>query len=141
MAIVTARMHTTVINGAIRTRRRLLDRQCIHIGPQSDRTWTITRPQHANHTRSGDPAVHFATELGQLGRDQFGGSVFLEAEFRMGMNIAPPRRHLVVHFVEAIDKAHRFSGNSECIPHLSNRLLNRRASTRPVNGDIFIGVR
>jgi hypothetical protein len=40
-------------------------------------------------------------------RDEIGGPVFLEPEFRVSMDVLPPVRQIVMKFRNALDDSHR----------------------------------
>jgi hypothetical protein len=93
---MTASMHPAFVARSVRKIGRLLDRQRIHIRPETDRAGRGAGLQPADNTRPADPAKHFTPELSQLLCDKIGRPLLLEPELGMRMNIAPPVRHIVV---------------------------------------------
>ena len=77
----------------------------VHVRAQADGR-AVARLQHADDAGLADLAMHGAAELGELGRDEVGGAMLLEAELGMRMQVPPPRRHLVVVRLDAIEGLH-----------------------------------
>ena len=84
----------------------LNDRQGVHVGAQAHRTATVADAKRADEAGLADASVHLAAELFEFVRHQVGGAPFLETEFRVGMNVAPPRRHVAVKRGDAFDNRH-----------------------------------
>src|SRR5262249_9043666 len=83
------------------------------VGAQPDR-WAIARLQNADYARLADGAVHFAAELGELACDKLRGAVLLEAELRVGMDLAPPFDQLLVHGLNALWDTHALAFGWRC---------------------------
>ena len=66
------------------------DRQCVHIGAQTDRTGLVADPEHADDARTANAAVHLDAEFLELGGDEIRRTLFLETEFRIRVDIPPP---------------------------------------------------
>jgi hypothetical protein len=94
-----------------------VDRQGIHIRPQSDR-WAIAGPKHANHTGLADVAMSLAAELGKLTGEELERSMLLEAKFGVCVQILPPRGHVVVKQIDEMWDLH--------IDHLRHGCTNSR---------------
>ena len=48
----------------------------------------LPRRKRADDAGRGQAAMHLAAVFGELGRDQFGGALLLEADLRMGVDVA-----------------------------------------------------
>src|SRR6185437_15231014 len=83
---------------AMREAVRLQDRQRIHVGAKPDRARRVARLQHADHAGLADAPMHFDAEAG--------GAFLVESELRMRVEIAAPRRQLVVVLAQARDQWH-----------------------------------
>ena len=65
--------------------------ECIHISAERDGPVAIAALKRSDDTRAANPFSHLVeTELFELGRDEGTGALFLEAELRMGVQIAAP---------------------------------------------------
>src|SRR4051812_7834821 len=95
-------MHAAFMARAVGQVGGLLDRQRIHIGPETNRPRRIADAQPADDPRLADPAKHLIAEFGELLRDQIGSPPFLESELGMGVDIAPPVRQFVVKFPDTL---------------------------------------
>jgi hypothetical protein len=80
----------------IRQAGRLLHRQGVHVGAQSDRGLAIAVAQDADHAGLADPAMDLDTPFLQLAGDDVGGAEFLQAQFGMGVDIAANRCEFVL---------------------------------------------
>ncbi len=94
----------------------LLDRQSVHIGPQTHRALRFADPQPADDTRLADAAIDLAAEVGELLGHQIGGAPLLEPEFGVGMNVAPPARQVVVNLRDAVNDLHNGSSDGFSLP-------------------------
>ena len=65
MPVMPAGVRAPVILRAVGQVGCLLDRQCIHIGAQPDRTRRIAGAQPADHPGLADPAKHLTAEFGE----------------------------------------------------------------------------
>jgi hypothetical protein len=63
--------------------------------------------QAADDAGPADAARYLEPPFGEFSGDEVRGSPLLEAEFGMGMDVAPPRRQLVVKFGDPLDDRHR----------------------------------
>ena len=94
--VMAAGVHLAVFGRAVGEIVHLVDRQRVHIGAQPDRRRRIAAPDRADDPGPGEPAMHLAAELGELGRDQVGGALLGEGEFGMGVDVAADRGQFVV---------------------------------------------
>jgi hypothetical protein len=58
MAVMPAGMHAPVVPRAVRESIRLVYRQRVHVGAQTDRAPGAAGAQHADHAGLADAAVH-----------------------------------------------------------------------------------
>ena len=108
MAVMAAGVHPARLRRGVGQTRRLRDRQRVHVRAQADRAAAGSRPEHADHAGRGDAGVDLVeAEAAQLLGDQRRGAGLLEAELRMGMEVAAPGRHLVVKVADPVDDRHR----------------------------------
>ena len=103
--VVAAGVHLAGVPRLVGQVGRFLDRQGVHVGAQAD-GWAVARLQHADDARLADVALHRAAELGELGGDELRRAVLLEAQLGMGVQVPPPRRHLVMKRLDAIERLH-----------------------------------
>ena len=120
--VMAAGVHPTLMARAVGEIGRLLDRQRVHVGPQPDRARRPAGAQPADHTRAADAAMHLVTELRELLRDEIGGPVLLEPEFRVSMDFAPPVRQIVMKFRNALYDAHYRSSSLRSRPNVIRRM-------------------
>jgi hypothetical protein len=92
---------------------RLLNRQSVHVGTQSDRALTIAIAQHADHTGNADTAVDLDAPFLQLARHQIGGPMFVHADLGMGVDVAPNGGEFSLRGMGALE--HGF-GHAVCGP-------------------------
>ncbi len=73
----------------------LCHRQRVHVGAQADSAigGSGGAAQRAHHPRAADAGRHLDAGLPQDGGHHASGALLLEAEFGMGVQIAPPFRH------------------------------------------------
>ena len=115
MAIVAAGMHLARYGRSIWEIVRLLDRQCIHVGAQSDDpaavVW-LAAADHPNHAGAADAGHHLvAAEAFQLLGDGRRSAMHVIKELRMGMNVVPPGGDLAMQVGNAVDDRHRISSS------------------------------
>ena len=79
--------------------------QRVHVGAQPDggAAAALQRPHHAG---LGEALVHVDAPAAQALGDESGGAVLLERGLRMRVEVAPPRRHLVMEGCDAVDDMH-----------------------------------
>ena len=87
---MAAGVHHALIAGGIRQSGGLRDRQRIHVGAQADAPLRRAARQRRDHAMAADPGMEGNAELGQLLLDEGGGRLFLQREFRIGVQMAPP---------------------------------------------------
>jgi hypothetical protein len=98
-------MHAPLARRAVGESIRLVNRQRVHVGAQTDRP-TGAGTKHPDHAGFADAAVYLQPEIAQLFRDQIGGTVFLEAELRVGVDVTPPAGHLLLQATNGFDHGH-----------------------------------
>lgn len=106
MPVMSTGMHAAVIAGAIGKIVRLLDRQAVHVGPQPERAFRIAGAQPPDNAGFADTGEHLPAELAEPAGDKIGGPVFFESEFRMGVDVSPPFRQIVMKLTDALDDLH-----------------------------------
>ena len=89
VAVMAAGMHQAGVLAGVRQVGRLLDRQGVHVGAQADGGLAVAVAQHADHAGLADAAMHLDAPFLQLLGHQVGRAVFLHADFRMGVDVAP----------------------------------------------------
>jgi hypothetical protein len=92
---------------------RLLDRQRIHVGAQSDDPAAVVRlaaTDHPNYAGAADAGHHLiAAEAFQLLGDGRRGAMHVIKELRMGVDVVPPGGDLAMQVGNAVDDRHRIS--------------------------------
>ena len=83
-----------------------MDRQGVHIGPQTHRADGVAGSQSADDAGLADTAEDLAAKLRELRRHQIGGALLLKAEFGVSVNIAPPIGQIVMNFGDSLDQLH-----------------------------------
>jgi len=78
----------------------LLDRQGIHIGADGDHPAGFLADQPGHDARFRRPGKLKIAERLKLFVDELGGFFLLEGKFRMGMQMAPPADHFLLHFID-----------------------------------------
>jgi hypothetical protein len=91
MPVMAAGVHFSFIFRTIWNVVRLRDRQRVHVGAQADRAIAVAVAQRADDAGAADPGRHLEAEAFEPLCDQRGGPMLGIAEFRMGVEIAPPR--------------------------------------------------
>lgn len=95
MAVVAAGVHRAGPGRAIGNCPLFRDTQRIHIGTQRYGAISRSMPQRADHPGATDTFGDLVqAELPQLGGNEGRCPLFLETEFRMGVQVMTPRRHL-----------------------------------------------
>ena len=73
-------------------------RQRVHVGAQGDPRAGLAAAQHRGHAGGGDAGADFLEpQCAQMLRDQLCRAHFAIAEFRMLVDVAPPRLDLAIH--------------------------------------------
>jgi len=94
MAVVAAGVHAARNAAGVREGVVLGHRQRVHVGAQADGAAGAARrgaAQRADHAGAPEPAVHLDAPALQRARDDVGGAHLLEAEFRVGVDVASDR--------------------------------------------------
>jgi hypothetical protein len=79
---------------------RLLDRQAVHIGSETDRARRAASLQPADEPGFANSTEHFVPEFGEPLRNEIGGSLLLKPELGVRMNITPPFCQFIVNFCD-----------------------------------------
>ncbi|KAG1385764.1 hypothetical protein G6F59_017216 [Rhizopus arrhizus] len=98
VAVMTATVHQARLGGLVTEVVILGHGQGVHVGAQPDHAPAVAAlaANHAHHAGLADAAMHLdAQRLKRAGHNP-GGPDFLEAQFRMRMQIAPQRRQFVM---------------------------------------------
>ena len=103
---MAAGVHAPLMARAVGEIGRLLDRQRVHVGPQTDRARRRAGAQPPDDTRAADPTKDLVAELRELICNEIRGPLLLETEFGMRVDIAPPVRQVVVEFHNALNHPH-----------------------------------
>ena len=101
---MAAGMHHAGVLAAVRQVVGLLDRQRVHVGAQPDRRLAVAGAQHADHAGAADAAMHLDAPFLQLPRNQLGGAVLLQPEFRVGVDVAADRGQFRVVAADLFDR-------------------------------------
>ena len=109
VAVVAARVHAAGDRRAVGELVALGDRQRIHVGAQADRAQAASAADRANDAGAADAAVGLDAERLEVAGDERGGTVLLEREFGMGMDVATDRGEPRVMGPDAVDDAHGFT--------------------------------
>jgi hypothetical protein len=107
VAVVAAGVHAAVVLRAVREVVLLLQRQRVQVGAQADGALAVAAAQHADDAGAGDAGVHLEAPFAQLVGHDLRGAVLLEAEFRVGMDVAAQRDE-AGDVREGVDDVHVF---------------------------------
>ena len=100
----------------------LRHRQRIHVRAQCDDRSRLAAAQDANHTMAANFCCHLESERPQMRGNERRRAHFLTRQFRMLMNVPPPRYHL---------RRHRRDASIDILVH--RRQIRRALSTRERN--------
>jgi len=92
VAVVAAGVHPPRMLRMVRELIEFGERQGIHVGAQADHFLRGAGAQHADHAGPGDATLHFQPVALQFARHEVGGAVFVEGQFRVGVDVAALRR-------------------------------------------------
>ncbi len=126
VSIVAAAVHPAVVTRFVRELVFLLHRQRVHVGTQADGTAAGVRPaaNHRNDTGLADSGVVLDSECRESFADDFRGSVLLEAQLRMHVQVAAHGREFGVPAGDVPNGIfHR------CPQCAASRSMRRRGST------------
>src|SRR5882757_3370977 len=88
---MAAGMHFPAIDARMGERVEFRNRQSVHVGAQTHSPVAVSALDDSNHAGLSQAAMDGNIPFSQQLRDQIGGALFLEAEFRMGMDLTPDR--------------------------------------------------
>ncbi len=105
---MAAGMHAACVLRAVGEPVFFLQRQRIQVGAQADGARAVAcvrmpAVHHAHHARAGQAGVHLHAPGGQAFGHDGRGAVFLEAQLRVGMQVAP-QGHEGRHVGKAFDQ-------------------------------------
>ena len=106
VAVVAAGVHLSLVDAGMREGVDLGHGQRVHVGAQADGTGTGAVFQDADDARSAHSPVYRNAPLGELGSHHVGGAHFLEAQFRMGMNVTSHQGNAGCLGDEGVDEFH-----------------------------------
>jgi hypothetical protein len=112
VAVVAAGVHLARHLRLVGHVRRFKDRQGVHVGPEPDHLAGPgpAAPDHPDDAGPAETGHHLvAAELPESLGDDSGGSVHIEEEFRVLVEILPPGSDLVREVGNAVDDRHRDS--------------------------------
>jgi hypothetical protein len=137
VTVVAARVHLAVVLRAVVGLIELENGQRVHVGAQHDRLPRLSALENAEHAGLRDAFVHLDAERAQTFGDDAGRAVFLEAQFRMRVQVAPGRDDFLEQRVRKLDRRRhvrrlrRTNGRPGDAPRpRSARSIRRFAATR-----------
>ena len=95
VAIVAAGMHAALVRAAMVEGVEFVHRERIHVGAQADGARIVADPDGADDAGLADTRRYLQAPLLQLLRHDGAGPLLLEAEFGMGVDVAPDGGQLV----------------------------------------------
>lgn len=106
---MAAGVHRARNRRGVRLRRRLDDRQRVHVGTQrDDRPVAEAAADHPDDAALAEATMDFVdAEFLQFARDEFRCPVNLEADLGMLMDVPAPADDFIVHLVRAVQDRHR----------------------------------
>ncbi len=129
VAVMAAGMHAVLVGALVgQVIVELGHGQSVHVGAQADLPVAGPAMDHAHDAGLAEAAMHLDAPGFQLLGDDAGGANLLEADLRMGMEVAPPFRHLGMELGDAVDDGHG-------IPRKRATDDGRRLSTRSANAN------
>ena len=119
--VMAASMHLAVVCRAVREIVLLVEKQRVHVRPQTDRS--VARPalQRADDAGAGEAAVDLETEPAEPLGDQVGGPILGERGLGMGMDIAPPGGQFGAHLLDLSRHGHHLSPVKLMAPRITRR--------------------
>ena len=103
---MAAGVHGAVVGRAVGDVVPFEDRQRVHVGAERDGALARRAFENAHHAGLREPAMHRNAEGHEFFRHDGCGAFLLETQFRMGVDVAPPRGHIVVDRGNAVDDGH-----------------------------------
>ena len=107
VTVVAAGVHVHRRARAIRDVVLLVERQCVHVGPQHDRLPGPRSAQHADDAGLADPGMHLVPQRQQPIGDERRGAIFFETELGMLVQVAPRRDDFVDDVGRNVDRQGR----------------------------------
>ena len=86
--VVAAGVHQAGLRAGERQAGLLLDRQRVHVGADGEHRAGAAALDQADDPGAADAGLVADAETGEFARDDAGGADLLEAEFRMGVDVA-----------------------------------------------------
>jgi hypothetical protein len=90
VAVVATGVHHTRIGRGVRQARGFADRQCVHIGAQADAAIGLATRYCRNHAMAAYAGNVRHAQVSQTSADERSGLLFLQGEFRVGVQMASP---------------------------------------------------
>ena len=134
---MAAGMHTPGVLRGMRESVVLGHRQGVDVGAQANGAGARAILDNADHAGATKASVDRNAPFGELGRDHVGGTLFLDTQFGMGMDVAPHRLYLGRLADEGIDDVHvallviRFTAVCLRQRHRFGNSMPRERSRRP----------
>src|SRR5579859_5563696 len=113
---------------------RLEDRQRVHIGTEPDRARRVAGPEHADDAGLADAVMHLDAEGSELLGDNRRCALLLETQLRMRMDIAPPRRQLIVELAHSRNYMHVSPPPNHSTQPVIARAARQSFKRRPARG-------
>ena len=107
VTVMTAPMELARDDRPMRHVVELLHGQRVDVGPQADRTHAVAAAKGSDHAGLRQAFVGLDAPGTQLVGNQRSRTELLERRLRMRVDIAPPRRHVVMERSDAVDDVHR----------------------------------
>ena len=101
VAVMSAAVGDARVNAGMRGAGCLLDRQCVHVGPQADGLARGAGGDDAHDSRLADALVHFDAPLPQEPGDHRGGAILAIGELGMPVQIPAHLAHLRRQLLDA----------------------------------------
>ena len=93
---MAAGMHDAGVGGGMRHAAGLQDRQRVHVGAQPDRAVGLAAADGRDHAVAADAGDERDAKFAKPRLDEGGGLPFVQGEFGVGVQVAPPSGQPVV---------------------------------------------
>jgi NAD(P)H-dependent FMN reductase len=87
VVVVAAGMHHASVTTGVVQASGLIDRQCVHVGPQAQPARAVTAHQLPHHTGTSQAALNRVAPAVQLVGHQGRGAVLVECQLRMAVDV------------------------------------------------------